>query len=57
MDIDPEEILKFLEHPQRIPYQIEIELNCLVTTNHRLLLDAITKIEDEELEGIKDEDE
>jgi len=49
--------MKFLEQPQRIPYQIEIELNCLVTTNHRLLLEAITKIEDEELEGIKDEDE
>jgi hypothetical protein len=57
MDINSEDVLRSLEQTQRAPHQIEIEFHCLITTNHRLLLDAIAKIENEELAGIKDEDE
>jgi len=46
--------LSSLEEPQEIPHEFEIDLNCIVVTNHALTLEGINRSEDEELAKIEE---
>ena len=39
--------LEWFNEPVKNAHEFEVDLNCLVVTNHRLTLDAITRAEDE----------
>ena len=46
-----------LSAPVEIPHQFEIELNSTVVVNHKLIVDAIDRDEDAELEKLSFEDD
>jgi hypothetical protein len=41
--------LEWFNERVEVAHEFEVDLNCLVATNHRLTLDAITRAEDEEM--------
>ena len=44
-----------LEQPQEIAHEFEIDLRCLVTSNHKLTIEAIDQDEEKEVTGIEEE--
>jgi len=58
MAIDLKDLLDLLdETPMEVSHPLEVEFHYLVTENHRLILEGISRMEKEELVGLDDENE
>jgi hypothetical protein len=49
-----EEFERALNTPMEAPHEFEVELNCLVITNHKLTMRGIDRIENEEMAAVEE---